>query len=245
MPITFDLTASAYAHRGLWSSDVPENSLLAFQRAAEAGFGAECDVHLSADGIPVVFHDFTLDRMTGHNAALKDLSASELSELCLGGTGQTIPTLAEVLNAMGKNPLLIELKADETTNLPDLAMNALLAAAEATGPIAIMSFSAPLISICKQISPHVMLGLLADPAKLVSDEGKSAFKDRVADIAPDFIGPNISQLCEDPDYFQSLARPVASWTVREEIPLRTCIGLGMAPIFENLPTDLVSKAMAS
>lgn len=51
-----------YAHRGLYdnSSDAPENSLAAFRRAVEGGFGIEMDVQLSKDGIPVVFHDFTL-----------------------------------------------------------------------------------------------------------------------------------------------------------------------------------------
>ena len=48
-----------YAHRGLYDNDskVPENSMTAFCKAVEAGYGIELDVQLSKDNIPVVFHD--------------------------------------------------------------------------------------------------------------------------------------------------------------------------------------------
>ena len=56
-----------YAHRGLFDNDTdaPENSLPAFRRAIEAGYGIELDVQLSKDGVPVVFHDASLERMCG------------------------------------------------------------------------------------------------------------------------------------------------------------------------------------
>ena len=54
-----------YAHRGLHDneSDAPENSMAAFRKAVEGGYGMELDVQLSKDGVPVIFHDFTLERM--------------------------------------------------------------------------------------------------------------------------------------------------------------------------------------
>ena len=54
-----------YAHRGLHGNGIPENSLAAFRLAAEAGCGIELDVQLSRDGEVMVFHDYTLTRMTG------------------------------------------------------------------------------------------------------------------------------------------------------------------------------------
>lgn len=56
-----------YAHRGLHNIalGIPENSMKAFQRAIDNGFGMEMDVQLSRDGFPVVFHDATLTRMCG------------------------------------------------------------------------------------------------------------------------------------------------------------------------------------
>ena len=56
-----------FAHRGLHDNtgDAPENSLAAFRRAVEAGFGMELDVQVSSDGVPVIFHDFSLERICG------------------------------------------------------------------------------------------------------------------------------------------------------------------------------------
>ncbi|MBQ5791548.1 MAG: glycerophosphodiester phosphodiesterase, partial [Clostridia bacterium] len=103
-----------YAHRGLHGNGVPENSLLAFGEAVKKGFGIELDVQLSADGVVMVFHDYTLIRMTGKEEKLKNLTAEELQALSLAGTEQTIPTFREVLELVdGKVPLLVELKGED------------------------------------------------------------------------------------------------------------------------------------
>ena len=86
------------AHRGLWTpGGAPENSLAAFQAACAGGYGIELDVQLSADGEAVVFHDWTLERLTGAEGRLTDRSLADLRELRLAGTEEGIPTLAEVL----------------------------------------------------------------------------------------------------------------------------------------------------
>ena len=243
--MTFNLPAHAYAHRGLWSADIPENSLLAFKRAASHGFGAECDVHLSADGVPMVFHDFSLDRMTSHQGELGHHTAEQLQAMRLNNGHDAIPKLADVLAVMKDAPLLIELKARENTDLPSLASSALMLAAHAIGPVAIMSFSAPLISICKQISSHMSYGLLADPRQVSTPEGAARFERIIADLKPDFIGPNVSQLTTVKALHEAQRTPIASWTVRREDQLTACVQAGAAPIFENLSTDLVRAVMAS
>jgi glycerophosphoryl diester phosphodiesterase len=102
-----------YAHRGLWGGDVPENSLAAFKRAAERGLAIELDVQLSRDGVVMVFHDYTLNRMCGKDALLADLTAAELAECCLQASEEGIPTLQQVLETVaGRVPLLIELKGE-------------------------------------------------------------------------------------------------------------------------------------
>ena len=70
-----------YAHRGLHGGGVPENSMAAFRRAVEAGYGIELDVHLSRDGEVVVFHDETLVRMTGCERRLAELTLDELGTI--------------------------------------------------------------------------------------------------------------------------------------------------------------------
>lgn len=100
------------AHRGLWGPGIPENSLAAFQAAADAGLGVELDVHLSADGAPMVFHDAKLDRMTGQRGYIFERTAAELQTLTLiGGDAQTIPTLGQVLDLMpAELSVFIEIK---------------------------------------------------------------------------------------------------------------------------------------
>ena len=83
------LTAQKIAHRGLWTEgpERPENSLAAFEAAAAAGFAVELDAHLSADGEVVVVHDSELDRMTGEDLLVEDLTVAELQELLMLGPG--------------------------------------------------------------------------------------------------------------------------------------------------------------
>ena len=82
------------AHRGDWRA-APENSLraMAAALAIPACDGLEFDVRGSADGIPVLLHDPTLDRVQGVDARVDDLTAAELA-------ASAIPTLAEVLTAI-------------------------------------------------------------------------------------------------------------------------------------------------
>jgi glycerophosphoryl diester phosphodiesterase len=84
----------------------------AVQRAVRAGYGIEIDVHLSADGRAVVFHDDTLDRLTHTTGPVAKRTARELSDLVLKGSDERIPTLrSDILELVdGQVPILIEIK---------------------------------------------------------------------------------------------------------------------------------------
>lgn len=104
-----------YAHRGLHdnSGDAPENSMAAFQKAVKAGYGIELDVQLTKDKVPVVFHDFTLERVCGKEGKVYDYTWEELKEFKLFESGETIPKFADVLSLVkGKVPLIVELKVE-------------------------------------------------------------------------------------------------------------------------------------
>ena len=102
-----------YAHRGLHSKGVPENSLAAFRAAVEHGYGAEFDVHLLRDGGLAVIHDSSLKRTTGHDRKIEELTTGELRNYRLEGTEETIPTFRQVLKTVaGRTPLIVEIKAD-------------------------------------------------------------------------------------------------------------------------------------
>lgn len=106
-----------YAHRGLHDnqSSAPENSMKAFRKAVEEGYGIELDVQLTQDGIPVIFHDFTLERMCSVPGKVKQMTYSQLQQLHLLDTEEKIPTLEEFLHMVdGQVPLIVELKEEWT-----------------------------------------------------------------------------------------------------------------------------------
>lgn len=101
------------AHRGAAGS-YPENTLVSFSAALEMGAdGVECDVQISADGVPVVIHDPTLERTTNGKGAVSELTLDEIRKLD-AGRGEKVPTLDEVLDlCSGKAILTIEFKSIE------------------------------------------------------------------------------------------------------------------------------------
>ena len=112
-PLLRMLRTYRFAHRGYHDSadGIPENSLAAFRRAVEHGFGAELDVHLSKDGRLVVMHDESLKRTCGVDRSISELTADELSAYRLEGTDEKIPFLEEVLPLFeGRTPLVVEVK---------------------------------------------------------------------------------------------------------------------------------------
>ena len=70
----------SYAHRGLHSDGVPENSLAAFAGAMERGMGIECDIQRSQDHAAILMHDWELDRLTGVSGPTAGYSAEELAQ---------------------------------------------------------------------------------------------------------------------------------------------------------------------
>ncbi|MGC9358529.1 MAG: glycerophosphodiester phosphodiesterase, partial [Anaerolineae bacterium] len=73
-----------FGHRGA-SRSAPENTLAAFRRAAEMGAdGVELDVHLTADGVPVVIHDARVNATTDGSGYIGEMTLAEVKELDAG-----------------------------------------------------------------------------------------------------------------------------------------------------------------
>lgn len=105
-----------YAHRGLHDnhSDAPENTLAAFQRAVDAGYGIELDVQLTKDGQVVVAHDFHLKRICGVDVSIDSLTYEELQAYTVRESHEHIPLFRDVLKLVdGKVPLIVELKVKD------------------------------------------------------------------------------------------------------------------------------------
>jgi glycerophosphoryl diester phosphodiesterase len=104
-----------FAHRG-GAAVGDENSMIAFARAVDAGYRyLETDVHATSDGVAVVFHDETLDRMFGRPGRIEDLTLADVRALRIGGEA-AVPTLAELLDAWPECRLNIDMKADSVVD---------------------------------------------------------------------------------------------------------------------------------
>ena len=105
-----------FAHRGLHDNAgaAPENSMEAFRRAVQAGYGMELDVHVTKDGIPVIFHDFKLERICGEAGEVEDYTYKELQQFTLCNSKERIPKLEDLLSMVqGRVPLIIEIKSEK------------------------------------------------------------------------------------------------------------------------------------
>lgn len=149
-----------YAHRGLHDEQYPENSIPACNAACEAGYGVEIDVHLSSDGEVVVFHDDTLDRMTGRSGKPEDFTAAELTSMQLEDTSYTIPLLKDVLDCVaGRTPLLIETKSKGSAGALEPAVYEVMESYN--GPYLVQSFSPFSVGWFEKNAPTVPRGQLS------------------------------------------------------------------------------------
>lgn len=150
-----------YAHRGLHGNGVAENSMSAFEKALEKGYGIELDLHLLKDGTLAVIHDSTLIRTTGKDGVVEDLTAVDLKNYTLENTNQTIPTFKEVLNLFnGKAPMIIELKPYKN-NHKKLVMATVSALKDYKGDYCIESFDPRCLMHLKKMAPDIVRGQLS------------------------------------------------------------------------------------
>ena len=236
------LAAFRYAHRGLHDLDqgICENSMTAFRRAVEHGYGAELDVHLLKDGTLAVFHDSTLKRICGADGIIEDLTAAQLSNYHLSGTEDTIPLFTDVLAVFEeKTPLIIELKVvnGNAAALTDAVMAVLK---NWKGTYCIESFHPGVVAHLKKRYPDVIRGQLSENflhAGTIS-RGKAflmTFLLTTALTKPDFIAykhqdrANISLRL-----MRRLYRVhEVGWTIREQEIMEKLEKDGVTPIFEN------------
>lgn len=209
------LTKWEYAHRGLHSPGVPENSLAAAEAAIAAGMGVECDIQRSFDDVPMVFHDWELERLTGKNGETDREFADDLEDLRLLGTDQSPFRFSRLLDLVdGQVPVLVELKS-----FPDYLVEESVAAvlAELTtysGPHAVMSFDPRVAAMVRKDSPQTICGLVMredDHGYTQTRAQRSAAFD---EAQPDFLAYHIAAL---PNPWVAELRekglPILTWTV--------------------------------
>lgn len=247
--------AAPIAHRGLHdiARGIVENTAPAFEAAATAGFGIECDVRPSRDGRAIVFHDATTDRLVARHGLVAELTEAELRDLTYPGSRNPahILTLSELLDLVsGRVPIFVEVKSD--WRVPDPVFVASLAAdlQRYNGAIAVMSFDPAYMAAMKEHAPSIPRGLVA--ANFTTDDPLAGLigQIRLADLArlsevrtarPSFIAYDIRHL-PTPETAQAradLGVPVLTWTVRSPDDWQRARLHADAAIFEGaLPRDL-------
>jgi glycerophosphoryl diester phosphodiesterase len=213
------LTEQRIAHRGLWTEDpeAPENSLAAFEAAAEAGYAIELDAQRSADGVTVVIHDYNLEEMTGEDAMVADTQSAVITKLRLLGGDETVPTLAEVLELVdGRVPVFVEIKNEgEIGALEDDVAGQLVAY---DGEAAVMSFNPFSLARMAEQAPAIPRGQLSSAfeGEDLAWYEKSLLRNLLMNWTskPDFIAYDIEELPTFGTRLQKLrGRPLLAWTI--------------------------------
>jgi len=234
-----------FAHRGYHDKpQVPENSLAAFRRAIEHGWGAELDVHLLKDGTLAVFHDSSLKRCTGAEGILEDLTREELEKLRLEGTDEHVPLFDQVLDLFEyATPLVIEIKTHGGNHR---------AVTEAVckrldsykGDFCIESFDPKCLMDLKELRPDICRGQLAENFVENDDElpiwKRYALTNLLYNIKtkPDFIAYKFADRAN-----KNLRKCIASvvqevhWTIRSKEDMMQSEKEGALVIFEKFDPE--------
>lgn len=213
-----------YAHRGLHdnSSQAPENSMPAFRKAVKAGYGIELDVQLTKDRVPVVFHDFTLERACKDPKKVYEYTYEELQKFSLFDSEEKIPKLEDVLKEVnGRVPLIVEIKLEWMDLTVCTVVDRLLK--EYKGLYCVESFNPLVLTWYRRYRNDVLRGQLAD-AFLKTGEFKGVLYFFLQNLLlnwmtrPDFIAYNHK-------YADNLSRKLcqklyrntaAAWTIKTQ-----------------------------
>lgn len=234
------------AHRGLYENgtDHPENTLAAFERAAQAGYGIELDVRLTSDNQLVVAHDTDLQRLCGLPATFRETPYDQLRELPVLGSAQTVPSFADVLGLIaGRVPLVVEIKpelADSLTcRLTDQALR------DYPGAYCIESFDPRVLLWYRLHRPDVLRGQLGEDVSQDIGTGLGPLNRLLSAMvfnavtAPHFIAYNIRDAASPALHWwrRRLRCPLIAWTVKTPAELAKAQHSFAAYIFEGFTPE--------
>jgi glycerophosphoryl diester phosphodiesterase len=230
------------AHRGA-SADAPESTIAAFELALEQGAdGLKLDIHLSADGHPVVIHDFTLERTTDGAGPVSALRVRELKRLDAGGwhhrrfRGQRIQTLQEVLERFrDRTRFWLELRGGSTL-YPGLEERVVstIEIYDVVDRVLVQSFDPTAIVEVRTLNREIRVGALVAGAPL----------DRVL-LVPgtvDAICPALAACSAGLiDEVRQAGLDCHVWTVNEPAQVDRLVGWGVSGIITDRPGALRAR----
>ena len=231
-----------YAHRGLHGGAVPENSMLAFRRAKNAGYGIELDIHLLKDGNLAVIHDSALKRTTGMDGIVEDLTGEELNNYFLEGTNQTIPLFSQVLELYnGEAPLIVELKC-VGNNYAELCRKACQLLDGYNGLYCLESFDPRCVRWLKKNRPDLIRGQLSEnyfksPGSKLPWVLKWVLSWQMMNflVMPDFVAYRFRDKAHPSNWFARKLWKLhgVSWTLKTQQELSEALADNCLAIFEG------------
>lgn len=233
-----------FAHRG-FSGVYPENTMLAFRKAMEAGADAiELDVHLSKDGEVMIIHDEALKRTTGESGCVKDYTRAELEKMNAGRTrndefGFTpIPSFEEYLDFLKGTSLITNVEIKTFPYYYPEIEEKVLSLIDRYGlreRIIFSSFNWMSIERLRNLAPDIRRGLLIEGYRLYN-MGSIISKNGHEFYHPDFHLVDEMIIKE----IHSHGIGVNVWTVNEEEDIRRCLSLGVDGIITNYPDRAIA-----
>lgn len=228
------------AHRGLHDLSSPENSLAAFQKAIDLGYPVELDVQASLEGIPVVFHDRLLDRLTALEGPVSHQTLETLEKTPLLDSDQTIASLDTVLSLIaGQVPLLIEIKSD--TPYVSLTKAVVEVLKDYQGRYTLQSFDPRVVNLIKKMNPAIIRGQISELFTETSFRWikKWALSRMIRNpwTKPDYIVYAVEHLDKPWVKKARLKRPLIAYTLRSKKAAEAALNHADNVIFEGFSWD--------
>lgn len=226
------------AHRGLHGTGVPENSLAAFELAAQRGFAIELDVRFTADRKMVVFHDADARRMCGFDIKIADTSYADLKKLRLAESRERVPLLTEVLKLVrGRVMLFIELK--ESPAVPDAEKRLAHLLKKYKGAFAVQSFDPFTLLRLREADPSIIRGQLVSTysgdKKLLRTAAATKTVWR-AISKPQYLAWDLRSVSLDAAFAAAdIGAHFITWTANNEQLIEAAEVFSDSIIFENIP----------
>ncbi len=229
------------AHRG-FSGYYPENTMIAFRKAVEAGCdGIELDIQLTCDGVPVICHDEEVNRTTDGKGMLFDYKFSELSKLDAGKwkgvefVGERIPTLEELFDYTKDKNILINLELKNSVihyNRIEEKVLKMISDFKMQENIIISSFNHYSLKKVKYLNSTIKTGILYECCMINPWEYATG-------IGVDAIHPWFYSLDEEiinASHDNNIK--INTYTVNEEKDMMDLIDMGVDSIITNYPDKL-------
>lgn len=222
-------------HRGA-QGHVTENTLASFEKALELNVDAiELDVHVCASGELVVFHDFTLGRLTNGNGEIRNHTLEELKQLKVNSFHQ-IPKLEEVLKLIDKQcQLNIELKGHDTAKpTSDLIERFILKHNWTYDNFIISSFQQEELKHMAVLNPQIQLAILTQASVEQAMEWATEFNAAI-------IHPHFSLLTADNcKLAKEKGFQINTWTVNSMQDIERIKKMGIDGIISDFPDRIKS-----